>query len=302
MDPDPAHGKYPPQADSISIAGDEVKLCWNARPARTCWRIDVAKKLSVAQAVTSDAPGDDTPRFAQRPHAKATPRAGGTISLCGPGGAPCKSFANPGPTQQPEWVGVSDDLSTIAIPDGAVLRIYDVAGARVRATIKGWPDSPMPGNRFAYSPIFATPDRMIVWYSWSPVSEQGRIFDMSGKQLAIIGKDFAAIEPNRNSWLVHGTEWAIKGEANTLVTVDVRDPKLTSTYDLSELLVQPRPPEDSDTGILDVLAVAGTAKRLIIVTGENPVTIGVVDRATKKLVKLDPPRCPPRSSLSCGRS
>jgi hypothetical protein len=270
-----------------------VKLCWNARPARTCWRIDVAKQVSVAQAVTSDAPGDDTPRFVQRPHAKAMPRANRTISLCGPGGAPCKSFANPGPTQQPEWVGVSDDLSTVAIPDGDVLRIYDVARARVRATIKGWPDSPMPGNRFAYSPIFATPDRMIVWYSWSPVSEQGRIFDMSGKQLAIVGKDFASIDPNLNSWLVQGTEWATKGEANTLVTVDVRDPKVTSTYDLSELLVQPRPPKDSDTGILDVLAVAGTAKRLIIVTGENPVTIGVLDRATKKLVKIDPPRCPP---------
>ena len=80
--------------------------------------------------------------------------------------------------------------------------------------------------------------------SWSPVSEQGRIFDMSGKQLAIIGKDFASIDPNRNSWLVRGTEWATKGEANTLVTVDVRDPKLTSTYDLSELLAQPRPPKD----------------------------------------------------------
>jgi len=76
------------------------------------------------------------------------------------------------------------------------------------------------------------------------VSEQGRIFDMSGKQLAIIGKDFASIDPNRNSWLVRGTEWATKGEANTLVTVDVRDPKLTSTYDLSELLAQPRPPKD----------------------------------------------------------
>ena len=92
---------------------------------------------------------------------------------------------------------------------------------------------------------------------------------------------------------MQGTEWATKGEGNTLVTVDVRDPKVTSTYDLSELLVQPRPPQDSDTGILDVLAVAGTAKRLIIVTGENPVTIGVLDRATKKLVKIDPPRCPP---------
>jgi len=92
---------------------------------------------------------------------------------------------------------------------------------------------------------------------------------------------------------VQGTEWATKGEGNTLVTVDVRDPKVTSTYDVSELLVQPRPPKDSDTGILDVLAAAGTAKRLIIVTGENPVTIGVLDRATKKLVKIDPPRCPP---------
>jgi hypothetical protein len=44
-DPDPAHGNYPPKADSITMAGDEVKLCWNARPARTCWRLDVAKKV-----------------------------------------------------------------------------------------------------------------------------------------------------------------------------------------------------------------------------------------------------------------
>ncbi len=297
-DPDPAHGNYPPEADSITIAGDEVKLCWNARPARTCWRIDVAKNVFVAQPVTSDAPGNDTPRFVQRPHAKATPRADGMISLCAPGGSPCRSFANPSPTRQPEWVGVSDDLATIAIPDGDVLRIYDVARARIRTTIKGWPDSPMPDNRFLYSPIFASPDRLIVWYSWTPVSEQGRIFDMSGKQLAIVGgRGFDALGPDLNSWLVQGTEWAIKGEGNTLVTVDVHDPKVTSTYDLSDLLAQPRPPEDSDTGILDVLAVAGTAKRLIIVTGENPVTIGVLDRATGKLVKIEPPRCRPRLAL-----
>ena len=215
-DPDPQHGNYPPQADSITIAGDEVKLCWGTQPARTCWRIDVAKQVFFAQAVTP-APDNKTPRFVQRPHAKAVLRVDGTVSLCGPGGSPCKSFANPGPTKQPEWAAVSDDLSTVAIPDGGVLRIYDAASARVRATIKGWPDSPMPGNRFMYSPIFATRDRMIVWYSWSPVSEQGRVFDMSGKQLAIVGgKDFAAIEPNLNSWLVEGTEWVTKGEASRL--------------------------------------------------------------------------------------
>ncbi len=61
--------------------------------------------------------------------------------------------------------------------------------------------------------------------------------------------------------------------------------------------MQPRPPEDSDTGILDVLAVAGPAMRLIIVTGENPVTIGVLDRATRKLVKIEPPGCPPLFAL-----
>jgi hypothetical protein len=295
-DPDPAHGSYPPRADSITITGDEVTLCWNTRPARTCWRIDVANQVFVAQPVPSDAPGNDTPAFIQQPHAKATPRTDGTILLCAPGGSPCRSFANPGPTQQPEWVGVSDDLATIAIPDGAdaVLRVYDVARARVRTTIQGWPDSPMLGNGFHYSPIFAGPDRMIVWYSWTPVSEQGRIFDMSGKQLAIVGgRGFWALGPDLDSWLVQGTEWAIKGEGNTLVTVDVHDPRVTSTYDLSDLLAQPRPPKDRDFGILDVLAVAGTAKRLIIVTGENPVTIGVLDRATKKLVKIDPPRCPP---------
>src|SRR5438105_67827 len=73
-DPDPAHGNYPPQADSIRIAGDEVTLCWDVRPARTCWRIDVAKKVFVAQAVTSDAPGNDASRFVERRHATAGPR------------------------------------------------------------------------------------------------------------------------------------------------------------------------------------------------------------------------------------
>ena len=79
----------------------------------------------------------------------------------------------------------------------------------------------MPGG-FSYSPIFASPDRMIVWNSWTPVSEQGRIFDMSGKQLAIIGANrFSVLEPNLNTWLVQGTEWVTSGEVNTLVTVDV---------------------------------------------------------------------------------
>lgn len=298
-DRDPARGISPPTADSITIAGDEVTLCWNARPARTCWRIDVAKQVFVALPVTSDAPGHDTPAFVQPPHAKATPHDDGTISLCAPGGSPCRSLANPSPTQEPEWVGVSDDLATIAIPDGGVLRIYDVARVRLRTTIQAWPDSPMPDNRFLCPPIFASPDRMIVWYSWTPVSEQGRIFNMSGKQLAIVGgKGFSALGPDIDAWPVQGTEWAIKGEGNTLVTVDAQHPRVTSTYDLTDLLAQPRPPKDSDFGDVDVLAVAGTAKRLIIVTAENPVTIGVLDRATRKLVKIEPPRCAPRLALA----
>ena len=294
-DRDPSTALSPPQADSITIAGDEVTLCWNRRPERSCWSIDVVKKSFVPQAVT-DAPPRDAPRFVQRSHAKATPRADGTISLCAPAGSPCKSFANPSPTQQ-EWAGVSDDLSTVAIPDGDKLRIYDVATARLRATINRWPDSPMPGG-FTYSPIFATPDRMIVWNSWTPVSEQGRVFDMSGKQLAIIGGEnrFSVLEPNVNTWFVQGTEWVTSGDVNTLVTVDVRDPKITSTYSIHDLLAQPRPPKDDDTHILDVLAVAGTAKRLIIVTGENPFTIGIVDRATKKLDKIELPICPRRDA------
>ena len=187
-------------------------------------------------------------------------------------------------------------LATVAIPDGATLRIYDVASAALRATIHGWPDSPMSGDQFAYPPTFATPDRMIVWYAWSPVSEQGRIVDLSGRQLAIVGKDFAAIDPDKHAWRIHGSEWAIKGEANAIVTVDVKEPRATSTYELSALLALPRPPPDRDAQSLDVLAIAGTAKRLVIVTGENPVTIGVLDRATGELVKLEPPRCPPHAA------
>jgi hypothetical protein len=49
-------------------------------------------------------------------------------------------------------------------------------------------------------------------------------------------------------------------------------------------------------GSLELCPPAGSPgssrSSLIIVTGENPVTIGLLDRVTKKLVKLDPPRCP----------
>ena len=126
------------------------------------------------------------------------------------------------------------------IGGGAVMVLWDAKDKRV-VSFDGRETAPQAarGDRFLYSPIFASPDRMIVWYSWSPVSEQGRIFDMSGKQLAIVGgKHFAALGPDLDSWLVQGTEWAIKGEGNTLVTVDVHDPRVTSTYDLSDLLAQ----------------------------------------------------------------
>lgn len=306
-DRDPSTGVSPPRADSVTIVGDEVKLCWAAQPVRTCWRIDTANKVFEAQPVTSDAPSRDVPLFVPQPHAKATLRADGTVSLCGPGGTPCKSFAKPIKAPPPEWLAVSDDLSTLAIPDGDVMRIFDVPTGRLRRTFKGWPDSPMSGGLggFQDPPILATSDRIIVWYTWSPVSDQGRVFDIpSGKQLAVVGgTDFMAIDPHLNAWLVRGTEWAVKGEANTLVTIDARDPSITSTYDLTELLAQPRPPKDGDTGILDVSAVAGTAKGLIVVTDENPVTIGVVDRATKTVTRLDLPRCPqpPAAITKTGR-
>jgi hypothetical protein len=277
---------YPPSADSIVIAGDAVTLCFGVEPERSCWRVDVATKAFTPLPVTAPREGP--------PPARVDVHDNGTVRLCGPRGSPCKVIANPHLTKESEWLGVSDDLATVAITDSATLYLYDVAGTRVRATIPGWPDSPMHGDAFHYAPTFATRDRMIVWYAWSPVSEQGRIFDMAGKQLAIVGTDFMSLDPDKSSWRVHGAEWAIKGEGNDLLTVDVNDPRVTSTYALAPLLALPRPPRDSDVGIVDVLAVAGTAKRLIVVTGENPVTIGVLDRTTTKLEKLDPPRCPPR--------
>lgn len=282
----PSSDRDPPGADSITIAGDDVRLCFGAQPDRSCWRIDVATKQRTPLPVTS-------PRAEPRP-AAAVVRDDGTASLCGPGGSPCTSVPIPGPIQQPAWLAVSADLSTLAIPDDhATLRIYDVARATLRATIHGWPDSPMAGDDFTSPPTFATPDRMIVWSSWTPVSEQGRIFDLAGHQLAVVGHDFTSIDPDEHTWHVHGTEWAIEGETNTLLTVDVAHPTVTATYDLSALLALPRPPADRDTHSLDVLAVAGSAKRLIIVTGENPVTIGVLDRATNQLDELELPRCPP---------
>jgi len=277
--------EYAPSADSVAISGDDVKLCFGVQSDRSCWRFDVATKQVKSVPVTSPRPAP--------PPAKAEARDDGTLKLCGPGGSPCRSFATPGLIKDPPWVGVSDDLSTVAIPDGTTLRVYEVASGQVHATIHGWPDSPMLGNSFAYTPTFAAPDRMIVWYSWTPVSEQGRILDRSGKQLAIIGKHFYSMDPDRHTWHVHGTEWAIKGESSEIATVDVEHPSASSTYDLSALFALPRPPPESDHRMLEVLAVAGTAKRLVIVTGENPVTIGVLDRDTKKLEKLEPPRCPP---------
>lgn len=290
-DADPGSGHYPPKADSITITGDDVRLCWDKPPARTCWRLDAATH-QITPTATSSPPDDRAPSF-PRSRATAEVHDDGTISLCAPGGQPCKPFANPGPPHRPEWVGVSDDLASVAIPDGEVLRIYDRAKAKLRATIKGWPDSPMAGNGFHDPPIFAG-DHMIVWYSWSPVSEQGRIFDLAGKQLAIVGgKDFSVIDPDNSSWPIQGTEWATKGDLNSLVTVDLHHPEVTSTYDLQPLLAFPRPSPGNDFRTVEPLAVAGTADRLVIVTSENPVTIGVLDRRTRKLVKLEPPRCPP---------
>ncbi len=282
---------YPPSADSIAITGDVVELCFGAQPRRSCWHVDVATQVFSPRPATPDV-ASDARTFVGEPHANATLRPDGSLELCPPSG-PCKPFANPSSNTHPEWIAVSDDLSVIAIPDAdaAMMRVFDVATGRTRAKIKGWADSPMPGDVFNYPPTFATPDRMIVWYTWTPVSEQGRIFDLSGRQLAIIGDDFWSIDPDKSSWHLAGAEWAIKGEGNTIATVDVRNPKVTSTYDVSALRALPRPPADSDTGILEVLAIAGTSDRLIIVTGENPVTIGLLDRATKKLVKLEPPRC-----------
>ena len=270
-----------PSADSITIAGDEVKLCFGVGPDRSCWHVDVAMKEVAPRPVTASVHAP--------PVATAEARTNGTVKVCGPGGSPCTSFVPASLPQHPQWVAVSNDLSTVAIPDSATLRIYDVATSKVRATIQGWPDSPMSGDAFNYPPTFATPDRMIVWYAWTPVSEQGRIFDMSGKQLAIVGKDFWSLDPDKNSWRVHGTEWAIVGEANEILTVDVKNPNVTSRYDLSALFALPRP--NDDHRMLDVLAVAGSAQRLIIVTGENPVTIGVLDRNTNTLEKLEPLRC-----------
>ena len=277
--------QYPPRADSVAITRDAVELCFGAPPDRSCWHFDVAKQVF--------SPLADAPTLVGESHAKAKRRPNGSIELCAPAGARCKPLANPSANPHPDWVAVSDDLSVIAIPDASTptLRVFDVATGHVRTTIKGWADSPMPGDVFNYPPTFATPDRMIVWYTWTPVSEQGRIFDLAGHQLAIIGHDFWSIDPDKNSWHLAGTEWAIKGEGNTIATVDVRKPERTTSYDVSALRALPRPPPDADTGILEVLAIAGNADRLVIVTGENPVTIGVLDRATKQLVKLEPPRC-----------
>jgi hypothetical protein len=278
--------QYPPRADSIAITGNAVELCFGKQPKRSCWHLDVATKAF--------SPLADAPKPIAEPHATATLRPDGGITLCPPARSPGKLLANPSANPHPDWIAVDDDLSTVAIPDtsGSTMRLFDVATGRTRTTIKGWADSPMAGDAFNSPPTFATPDRMIVWYAWTPVSEQGRIFEPSGKQLAIIGHDFWSIDPAKSSWHLAGTEWAIKGEGNTIATVDVRDAELTSIYDVSALRALPRPPPDSDTGILDVLAIAGGADRLIIVTGENPVTIGVLERPTKQLLKLDPPRCP----------
>jgi hypothetical protein len=276
--------QYPPSADSIAITGDIVELCFGVRPNRSCWHVDVGKQVF--------SPLADGPKPVES-HATGTLRPDGGLELCPPAGARCKSIANPSANPHPDWVAVSDDLALIALPDasGPTMRVFDVATGRTHTMIKGWADSPMSGDAFNDPPTFATPDRMIVWFSWTPESDQGRIYDLAGKQLAIIGHEFTSIDPGKNSWHLAGTEWVIKGEANTIATVDVRDLKRTSIYDITALRALPRPPADADTGILDVLAIAGGNDRMIIVTGENPVTIGVLDRATKKLVKLDPPRC-----------
>ncbi|MFT3697770.1 MAG: hypothetical protein QM831_31815 [Kofleriaceae bacterium] len=274
-------GRTSTRADSVEIAGAEVALCYGEEPARSCWRIDVDTKSYIPVPVVK-------PRPDRKATAKETPD--GRVKLCAKSGA-CKSIANPYAVQDAEVLGVSDDLSTLAIGDGTTLRLFDTATGHARTTVPGWTDSPMYGDRFLEPPTFATKDRMIVWYSWTPVSEQGRIFDMTGKQIAIVGKDFDSIGPSDNAWHMHGGVWAIKGEGNDLLTVDVNDPTQTSVVDLSPLLALPRPPPDDDVKILDVVAVGEFGHKVIVVSAENPTTIGVFNRATNRLETLDPPRC-----------
>nr|HEX4315818.1 hypothetical protein [Kofleriaceae bacterium] len=277
---------YPPSADSVAIAGDQVSLCFGSGAERSCWRADTSTKVFTPLAVTAPVPPP--------PAASAALRADGMIEVCGAGHARCTAIANPGAVAAPQWVSVSPDLATLAIPDDhATLRTYDVATGRLRATIHGWPDSPMAGDAFNYPPTFAAPGLMIVWYAWTPVSEQGRIYDLAGTPIAIVGKHFDAIDPDKNAWRVHDAEWVIKSEGDDIMTVDVAHPGVSASYDLHALFALPRPPADADAGYLEVLAIAGTAKRLVVVTGENPTTIGVLDRETRKLDKLEPPRCPP---------
>jgi hypothetical protein len=287
--------QYPPNADSIAIAGDDVRFCYGVKPYRSCWHVDAVKRV-FEPLPTTDAPEHEA-KFAQPPHATAEVRDDSTIELCAPGGSPCKPFHYGRDIMRHEAVGVSDDLALVAIPDNPKLRVYDVATGKQRFAIHGWtPESMGGGGAFRYAPVFASPNRLIVWDTWTPVSDEGHIFDLHGKQLAVIGKDFSVLGPDEFSWQLAGSEWAFLGEQSTIVTVDVQHPEVTAAYDVAALMAYPRPPKDADTGFSNVLGLAGNATRLVMVTGENPATVGVLDRMTRKLVKLEPPRC--RSAMA----
>jgi hypothetical protein len=274
-------------ADQVSIAGDaEVKLCsGHAGAGRSCWRVDVAARSATPTAVTPES-DPATDMFLHEPRAKATVHDDGSIELCPASGTPCRPFANPGPPRQPEWVAVSPDLATVAIPDDQVLRIYDVARGTRTGTIKAWPSSMQAG--FRTEAIFVAPDRLMAFVADGPVSDGARVFDRAGKELADIGpQDFTTNVP---IWHVAGTEWALADlDGYRIVVVDVAHPTNQLVYQLDQSL---RDPKD-DHDMISIVGVGGTRGRLVVVTGDNPPLIGVLDRKTGKLETIiHLPVCP----------
>lgn len=275
-------------ADSIRFDGGTVHLCIDKDAARTCWAGDVAKQQFVAEAVTPPPKDDAAPPKEPFPTATVEGGVGGSIGLCPPAmkeGESCKTFAIPSPPAGEAHMNVSDDLATVTVGSGHDLRVFDAATGKLRGTIKAWKTA-MEGNPWPDTVQFAG-DHMMVWYSASPISSSAKIFDLDGKQLADVGpKDFTVTMPNVR---VSPTEWvSMQVDGNNLVVVDLAKATQT-TYDVKPL-EGPAPNRPNPELPIALYAASKVGDKVVVVSGENPPSVGVLD-AGGKLAHFAPPAC-----------
>jgi hypothetical protein len=153
----------------------------------------------------------------------------------------------------------------------------------MRAMIIGWKNKMSDGHPGTIDDLTFTGNRVIVWVHATPVSSEGRVFDLDGRQLGVLGPPRFAVLVESGGWHVGGSSWAFKGEVATLVTYDSHDGK-QATYDLKPLTT-------GDNWAPELLALAGTRDRIVVVMSGFPPVVGVIDRRSGRVERIAPPSC-----------